>query len=387
MISFFIRKFAGDAEAPGYRQRVGILSGIVNVLCNLVLFAVKLAIGIASGSVAVTADAFNNLSDTGSALVTIAGFKLSSKAPDQKHPFGYGRTEYVAGVVVSVLILMVGFQFVQSSVDKILHPAAVGFNPVMLLALLAAVAVKLWMGYANSRFGKAMGGSSAVKAVMFDSLSDVATTSVAIISLVLSRFVGFPIDGYLGVAIAAAVLVGGIKILLDTISPLLGQPPSSELVTSLRELVLNYEGIVGIHDIVIHNYGANRVIATLHAEVPANNNILFAHEIIDRAEREIGAELGITVLIHLDPIVTDDKRVNEVHQIVFDTLAQINPEYDMHDFRMLDGRQQINLIFDVLVPYHLGMTDKEVVEEISLKLKEKDPRFHCIITVDKSFVG
>lgn len=387
MVRFFIRKFGGDPERPGYRQRVGVLSGIVNVLCNIFLFIIKLIIGMVSGSVAVTADAFNNLSDTGSALVTIAGFKLSNKAPDQKHPFGYGRTEYVAGVVVSVLILMVGFQFVQSSVDKILHPAKVEFNLIMLIALLAAVAVKLWMGYANNAFGKAMGGSSTVKAVMFDSLSDVATTTVAIISLVLSRFVGFPIDGYLGVLIALAVLIGGIKILLDTISPLLGQPPSPELVTNIRELVLGYEEIVGIHDIVIHNYGANRVIATLHAEVPANNNILFAHEIIDRAEREIGAKLGITVLMHLDPIVTDDRRVNEVRQIVVNTLAEINPAYDMHDFRMLDGRQQINLIFDVLVPYRMEMSDEQVEEEIIQRLKSKDSRFHPIITVDKSFLG
>lgn len=388
MVQFLLRHFSGkDKTVQGYRRRVGTLCGCVNACSNLLLFLAKLIIGIFSGSVAVTADAFNNLSDTGSSLVTVFGFQAANRPPDREHPFGHGRIEYIAGVIVSVLILMVGAEFVKSSVDKIIHPEPVEFNWIMLIVLALAVLVKLWMGYANLQFGKEMGGSTTLKAVAVDSLSDVGTTSVAILSLILSQFISFPIDGYLGCIVAVVVLIAGFHILMDTINPLLGQAPSPELVKEIQKRVLSYDGIIGLHDLVIHNYGPVRTIATLHAEVPANRDIIYSHEVIDQAEREIGEALNITVLIHLDPVVIDDEKVNSMRSLVEKCLKDLNPEYDMHDFRMLDGKERINLIFDVVVPYGLSLTDQQVTEQIESRLQQEDPRYHTVITVDKSFIG
>lgn len=391
MIQRLISIFIHDTELHSRkgRQKIGLLSGWINVSLNLLLFIGKLLVGIISGSVAVTADAFNNLTDMGSSLVTILGFKLSAKPADKKHPFGYGRIEYIAGVVVSVLILVVGFEFIKGSFDQILNPAESGieFSVPMLIVLVLAIGVKLFMGYLNKGFGKAMGGSETLDATAFDSISDVATTSVALLSLILSQFVRFPLDGYLGVVIAVVVLVGGVRVLLDTISPLLGTPPSEELVRRIKELVLDHEEIVGVHDLIVHNYGPNKILASLHAEVPANSNIIFAHEIIDQAEREISEKLGITVLIHLDPIVIDDKRVNEMREIAQECISQVDPRFTMHDFRMLDGKKQINLIFDVEVPYERCQTKDQIRAEIEELLRQRDAKFHPIITIDQSYIG
>lgn len=388
MLDFLLKKCVRQTDnRADYRKRVGVFTGIFNIICNLILFVAKLFVGILSASVAVTADAFNNLSDCGASLVTLVGFSLAAKAPDKKHPFGYGRAEYIAGAVISVLILLVGVEFVSSSVGQIFSPQTIDFSLPMAIVLVAAIAVKLFMWYANTHFGKALGGSATLSATAFDSLADVATTTVALLSLILSRFTSLPIDGYLGVVIAIVVVVGGFKVLLDTINPLLGQPPDREMVAQLRALALSYPEIVGIHDIMVHNYGPSRTIASLHAEVPANHDIIYAHEVIDRAEREIAQKLNITVIIHLDPLVTDDKRVNEVREEVNECLREIHPHYSMHDFRMLDGKQQINLLFDVLLPFGLEKEDEEILNEINQKLHEKDPRYYPIITLDRSFIG
>ncbi len=383
LISLFVKTDRPDKR----RAQIGILAGIANVLCNLFLFVLKLSVGLISGSVAVAADAFNNLSDSAASLVTVVGFHLGSKPPDRKHPFGYGRLEYVAGVVISVFILIVAFEFIKSSVEQIFSPEPIAFNWIMLITLLIAIAIKLLMWRMNSQFAKVIGGSSTLSATAFDSLSDVATTTVALLSLILSPFLSFPIDGILGVLIALFVFVGGIKVLLDTINPLLGQPPSPEMVEELKTRVLSYDHIVGIHDIIIHNYGPSRTIATLHAEVPANHDVIFAHETIDRAEREIAREMGITVVIHLDPIVTDDNRLNAVRTQVSNCLTSLSPDYSMHDFRMLDGKEQINLLFDVLLPYEEPRSEQEIEQDIIKALQKEDPRFFPIITFDRSFVG
>lgn len=388
MLDFLLKKCVRPTENIAvYRKRVGTFTSIFNIICNLLLFVSKLFVGIVSASIAVTADAFNNLSDCGASLVTLVGFSLSAKAPDKKHPFGYGRAEYIAGAVISVLILLVGLEFVSSSVKQILSPQTVEFRWSMVFVLLIAIAVKLFMWYANTHFGKALGGSATLSATAFDSLADVATTTVALLSLIVSRFTSFPIDGYLGIIIAVMVVIGGFKVLLDTINPLLGQPPDREMVAQLRSLALSYPEIVGIHDIMVHNYGPTRTIASLHAEVPANHDIIYAHEVIDRAEREIAQKLNITVIIHLDPLVTDDKRVNEIRKTVAACLKEINPHYSMHDFRMLDGKQQINLLFDVLLPFGLEQEDEDILNEITAALVQKDSRFHPIITLDRSFIG
>jgi len=383
LISIFIK----TDDTKKRRMQIGILAGISNLVCNIGLFIIKFIIGIISGSVSIAADAFNNLSDSAASLVTIAGFHLSSKPADKKHPFGYGRFEYISGVVVSVLILIVGFEFIQNAIKQIISPKSVSFNLVMLLVLIIAISIKLLMWKMNLSFDRYAGGSSTLSATAFDSLADVISTTVALLALVLSPIISFPIDGVLGIFIAVFVFIGGFKALLGAISPLLGQPPEPEMVEELKKRVLSYEHIVGIHDIIIHNYGPSRTIATLHAEVPANNNIIFAHETIDRAEREIAAEMGITVVIHLDPIVTDDERVNEVRKRIVRKIASLSLNYSIHDFRMLDGKEQINLLFDVLVPYEDCRSEEEIIEEITSALKEEDPRFYPIITLDRSFIG
>lgn len=387
MIQKWIALFVKTEQPAKKRTQIGILAGVCNVGCNLLLFLVKLLVGLFSGSVAVTADAFNNLSDAAASLVTVAGFYLGGKRADRKHPFGYGRFEYIAGVIVALLIVLVAIQFIQSSIGQILSPTPVAFDRFMLIVLIAAIIGKLLMWKMNNSFAKAIGGSSTLSATAFDSLSDVATSAVALLSLILSPILPFPIDGILGVVIAIFVLVGGFKVLLDTINPLLGQPPNPKVVEELKQRVLSYDHIVGIHDIIIHNYGPSRTIATLHAEVPANHDILFAHETIDRAEREIEEEMGMTVVIHLDPIVTDDDRIDEVRSQVLDCLTSLSPNYSMHDFRMLDGKERINLLFDVLLPYEESRPEDEVRQDIIDALKKEDPRYFPIITLDRSYVG
>lgn len=386
MTSFLIKCFVKEDDTNLRRKKIGFLAGWVNVICNIVLFVVKLLVGTFLGSLAVTADAFNNLSDCGSSFVTLAGFKIASRSPNKKHPYGYGRIEYITGMIIAILILMVGLEFITSSIDQIINPEPVSFNWAMLILLLLAMAVKLWMGFANSRFGKEMGGSSAMSATAFDSLADVAVTAVSVLSIVLSQFVSFPIDGYLGILIALFVIFGGVKILIDAIRPLLGQRPDPEMVENIKKIVISHDQIVGVHDMMVHNYGPTRTIVTLHAEVPATNDIMYAHEVIDHIEMELSEEMGITLIIHMDPIVTDDERLNEIKELTKKCVKEISPSYSIHDFRMLDGKHRINLIFDVLTPYEDQKSDEQIIEEITKVLKEKDERFNPKITIDKSYV-
>lgn len=387
MFNFLTNLFSKEKDLKIKRKKIGMLSGCVNFVCNIALFISKLIIGLVSGSVAVTVDAFNNLSDCGSSCITLIGFHLSGKPPDKQHPFGHGRMEYITGMIVSILVLMVGFEFAKNSVERILNPQPVVFNFAMLIALVLAMAVKLCMGFINMKFSKAVGGSSAINATVFDSVADVLVTLVALISLITSSYFDFPIDGYLGLIISIFVFAGGLKIMLDAINPLVGQVPDKELVEQIKNKLLSYREIVGVHDMIIHNYGPVNTIVTIHAEVPANNSIIYAHEVIDKAEREVSGELGINLLIHLDPIVTDDKRLNEVKGEVGKTLYKLSPDYSMHDFRMLDGKENINLIFDVLVPYNTDKRDEDIKEEITSALKGCNNKYNPIITIDKSYIG
>lgn len=376
-----------QTENPArYRKRVGILGSCINMLFNLLLSLAKFLVGIFSGSVAVTADAVNNLSDCSASLVTLLGFLLAAKKPDKKHPFGYGRVEYLSGSVVALLILLFSIELARSSFDRILHPTELQFSWWLLLTLLIAALAKLWMWRINLVLGKAVGGSETMEATAFDSLSDVAATLVSMASLLIGKFTSFPVDGYLGLLISIMIFVGGIKILLDTIRPLLGQPADKETADEIKSLALSYPEIIGVHDLMLHGYGPSLTLATLHAEVPADNDILYAHEVIDRAEREISEKTGVTLLIHLDPVVMDDKRVQEVKNQVDSCLENIDERLTMHDFRMVEGKSRINLIFDVLVPYEIKTPDEQIKLEIEEKLQNVDSRYHCVITLDRSFV-
>ncbi len=385
-VDFLVGKFVKSKSFDKRRQEMAVVAGIFNMICNIVLFVFKFAVGIMSESVTVTVDAFNNLSDVGFSLVTIFGFKLSNKPANKKHPFGYGRVEYIIGILISIFIILVGLEFIKSSIGLIIEPVDIEFNWFMIIFLVIAIFVKLWMGFASIKFGKLMCGSTTMKAMAVDSLTDVACTAVGIISIIVSGIFGIPIDGWLGFLVALIVIIMGIRVLIDTISPLLGQTPDPEMVVKLKQKVLEYPQIVGVHDITIHSYGPNFTMATLHAEVPSDNNIIFAHEVIDKAEREISNSMGINLLIHLDPIVTDDKRLNEFKALVESCLNDISKEYTMHDFRMVDGKNKINLIFDVAVPYDSKKSDDEIMCEITKQVVLSDKRLNPIITIDKNFV-
>lgn len=384
LIKIFLKN-CDDPKSIEARKKYGIFAGIIGIICNLLLFAGKLFAGIVSGSVAITADAFNNLSDSGSSVVTLLGFYFTGKAPDEKHPFGYGRFEYISGLIVSFIVIMVGVEFVGSSFDKIISGEKSQFNLIALIILLVSIAVKLWLGFFNTKIGKII-NSDTMKAAAFDSISDVISTSVVVISLILSAFISFPIDGYLGIAVALFIIYGGFKIAIETVNPLLGQAPDPEMVKSIEQMIMQYDAITGVHDLIVHNYGYGRIIASLHAEIPAETNIIEAHEQIDLAEKEIGEQLNILLVIHLDPVVSDE-RVNDLKDLVQKIIVSINPKISMHDFRVVDGEQRINLIFDIVMPSNSKTKDEEIKRQISELLKVHDQRYNAVITVDRNYVG
>lgn len=386
MITKWIDRRMASESPKVRRKKIGIFSGVLNMILNLLLSAAKMLLGALTGSVAVTADAINNLSDCSASAVTLIGFALAAKKPDRKHPFGYGRIEYLAGAVVSLLILLFSIELARSSVERILRPFPLRFSWVLLAALLLTALVKLYMWRLNTQIEKAIGGSNTVKAAALDCISDVAVTLLSALSLFLSQYLSFPIDGYLGILIAAIIFFGGFAILLDTIHPLLGQPADREMAEEIQKRTLQYPDIIGVHDMIIHNYGPSRTIVTLHAEVPANRDILFAHEVIDRAEREISEQMDVTMLIHLDPVVTDNQRVEEARKQLAACLHSICPRYSMHDFRMIEGKEQIRLIFDVTIPYDDKTEESEIVAVIRQKMREISPLYSCTITIDRSFI-
>lgn len=388
MTSLLVRLFVKDhqnTKDPKVRQRYGILGGSVGIMCNVLLCIAKLAAGTLTGSVSITADAFNNLSDAGSSAVTVLGFKLSGKKPDQRHPFGYGRAEYVAGLIISFLILMVGVELIKSSVDKIMHPEILSFSWISAGILVLSILVKLWLALFNRKLGQTI-QSKTVEAASMDSLSDMIATGAVLLSLILSPVLQLPLDGYMGIVVALFVLWAGISIARDTLSLLLGQAPDPELVQDIEAMLLSYDMISGVHDLIIHNYGPGRIIASVHAEVPCDCNILAAHEVIDQAERDISAALNITLVVHLDPIVTDDSRINHLKQHVLSAVHEVDERLSVHDFRVVDGENRVNLVFDVVVPFQFDLTDDQLLEQISAKLSALNPIYHVVIDFDRSYV-
>ncbi len=393
MISnFLIKKFIAnyfDVKNKKVREKYGYLGGIVGIVVNLLLFGVKFTVGLIVNSIAVTADAFNNLSDVGSSLVTIFGFKLSSKPADREHPFGHGRIEYISGLIVAFLVLMVGFEFVKSSFARIKNPTPVEFSFVPFILLLISILFKVWL----SRFYKNIGGkinSSALQASGVDALSDVVSSSTVAFSLLISRFTSFPIDGYIGMAVSAVILYAGYNLIKDTLNPLLGTAPDKELVESIQQLLLNYEHIDGTHDLLVHNYGPGRIIASIHAEVPLNISVVKIHEVIDRAEKEISAELDIYLVIHMDPITTDDQEILEAKEELAEALKAFPLIKSFHDFRVVGEGKNKNLIFDVVIDADHELTAEEelkIQKDINAELKKSHPNHNAIVTVDKDYLG
>ncbi len=388
MTDFLIKKWIRDPENISdnkVRENYGILGSLIGIMSNLLLFFAKLIVGIVTKSVTITADAFNNFSDMSSSLVTLLGFKLSGKEPDEEHPFGHGRIEYISGLIIAFLIFLVGFEFIKTSVRKILHMEAVEFRYAAVVILILSVLVKFWMSRAYLTISKKI-NSLSLKAASVDSLNDVAITLVILVSYVISPLIKFPIDGYMGVLVSCFILYAGYGILKETVNSLLGQKPDKELVEQIYSKILAYSDIRGVHDLIIHSYGPNKFMASVHAEVDIDGDFVKLHDIIDDAERDILRDLGVIVSIHMDPIATNDERTNRLKELVEEKLAEIDPTLGIHDFRIVPGESHTNLIFDVVVPFQYKIKTKDLKRLIDQKIKEENPTYETVITFDQGYV-
>ena len=375
-----------DISSTIGREKVSTMSGWCGIICNAILCLIKFIIGTVTGSVSITADAFNNLSDAGSNVVTIAGAKLANKPVDKEHPFGHGRIEYVSALVVSFIILLMGFELGKNSVMKIIKPEEVGFSIVSLVVLILAICVKLWMAYFNNKLFKLTNNIN-LKAVCQDSLNDCIATGATILSLVISQLTGFyHIDGIVGLLVAGAIILSGIGILKDTLGPLLGQPPSPELVKRIEDIITDEAEIVGVHDLIVHDYGPGRIIASAHAEVPSNEDIVHIHDVIDNVEKKIQKELNIIICIHLDPIDINNEEVNKYKSIAQKIIKQYNNEYSFHDFRMVNGETHKNLIFDLVVPFDKNNDTTKILNDIMAAFKKYDESLNVVVTLEHSFI-
>ena len=384
LIKLFIKDADNTANAA-VRSRYGVLSGAVGIACNLLLTIAKFLIGSLTNSIAITADAVNNLSDAGSSAVTLFSFKAANRPADDEHPFGHGRIEYVAALGVAFLILMMGFELVRSSIDKIMHPEALAFSVPALIVLLLSIGVKIWMALFNHQLGKRI-DSPAVGAVVMDSVSDTAATTVSMLALILSKFTALPLDGYMGIVVALFIFYTGIQIVRDTVGSLLGQAPDPKLVKELESEILSFDGVVGVHDLIVHNYGPNRIFASAHAEVPSNEDIMKSHDTIDLIEREIKKKFHIDMVIHMDPIVVDDEQINRLRIQLSEIAREIDPRFTIHDFRMVEGPTHTNLIFDLVIPHNCKMKKSEIYRRVNELVNELGPQYYTVITVENSFV-
>ena len=374
-----------DNTADGaVRRAYGTLCGAVGIGLNVLLFIGKFFAGQMSGSIAVTADAFNNLSDAGSSAVTLLGFRLAGKKPDPDHPFGHGRIEYISGLIVAGLILLMGVELAKSSFDKILHPEEVTFSALALVILAVSVAVKLYMWHYNRRIGGKI-RSAAMEATASDSLSDAAATSAVLLAMLIGRWTGLAVDGYVGMVVALFILFSAYKAAKETLSPLLGQAPDPELVQHIRDIVEEHDTVVGIHDLVVHDYGPGRQMVSLHAEVPASGDILQLHDVIDNIERELHEKLHVQAVIHMDPIVTDDETVDALRRQVAELVRQVEPRMTVHDLRVIRGTTHTNLVFDAVLPLDAAITPAEAGRRIREKVAELDGDYYAVVTVEHSF--
>lgn len=383
------RRFVKNSEQvsdPAVRRSYGTFSGAVGICLNILLAIGKMLAGLISGSLAMTADAMNNLTDAGSSIVTLIGFRLAGQKADADHPFGHGRAEYVSGFIVSILILMVGFELGRSSVEKIFHPTAVTFSWAAVGVLIASVLVKLWMWSFNRALGKRI-SSAALEATASDSLNDAIATTAVLLGTIAGLFLPIPVDGVLGLAVAVFIFIAGINAARDTLTPLMGQAPDPELVENIQRTVLECPEIVGVHDLVIHDYGPGRVMASLHAEVPMGSDILAAHDAIDAVERRLMERYQVETTIHMDPISTNDERVQSLRIQTAALVRGIDPELTIHDFRITDGPLHTNLVFDVVLPFESSFTAEELVEEIKNRVSQMDGRYYAVVEVDRPYAG
>lgn len=387
MITLLAKIFIKDTEDKSkLREAYGMLCGIVGVCFNIFLFVGKFLAGTFSNSIAITADAFNNLSDAGSSVVTLLGFKLAGAKPDTEHPFGHGRIEYISGLVVAAAILLMGYELIRDSIGKILHPEETEFTVLVAVILIASILVKLYMAYYNRSVGKKL-DSTAMKAVATDSLSDTVATTVVLLASVFTHFTGIKIDGYCGLVVGFLVGYAGFDAARETLNPLLGQPPAREFVEKIDEIVMSHPEVCGMHDLIVHDYGPGRQMISLHAEVPSEGNILELHDVIDNIETELRRELGCEATIHMDPIATSDEHVSETKAAMVSLIKSIDEELSIHDFRMVTGESHTNLIFDVLAPFNFRLTDEELLTEILQDVQEHfGENYYVVAKVDHSYI-
>ncbi len=388
MISLLSKWFIPNRDNtsdPAVRRAYGQLCGIVGIVLNILLFLGKFIAGRVSGSIAITADAFNNLSDAGSSVVTLLGFRLGGLKPDRNHPFGHGRFEYISGLVVSALILLMGVELARSSFQKIFHPTEVEVNGLAVTVLLVSIAVKLYMTFYNRVIGKKI-NSAAMAATGVDSFSDTMATLAVLVAMAVSHFTHLMIDGWVGMLVAVFILVSAWKAALETLNPLLGQAPAPELVEHIRELVMAHGQVCGIHDLVVHDYGPGRMMISLHAEVPSDGNILEMHDVIDGIEMELEEELGCEAVIHMDPIVTNDTETIKMRDRVVELVQEVEADATIHDFRMVTGPTHTNLIFDVSVPFGGGKSEAAIEEEIRTRVRLLPGNYYAVVRVEHAYI-
>ena len=388
MITFLTRlliKNSQDTKNPAVRQAYGTLCGAAGIGFNLLLFAGKAIAGLLSNSISIMADAFNNLSDAGSSIITLVGFRMSGQEPDPDHPFGHGRIEYLAGLIVSGIILLMAAELIKSSVSKILHPEELTFSPVIVAILAASILVKLYMYSYNRKIAAAI-DSAAMKATATDSLSDSLATLAVLLATLADHFTGLHIDGWCGLLVGLFICRAGISAARDTINPLLGQPPEKEFVEQIRRIVLSHPDVLGMHDLIVHNYGPGRVMISLHAEVSAKGDILRLHDTIDNIERELQKQLRCNAVIHMDPIENDDAETEKQKKAVLAILAEIDPNITMHDFRIVQGPTHTNLIFDVMIPYGFQISDAQLKSRVESEIRKKNPEYYAVINIDKDYM-
>ena len=379
------KKNAGESEKLA-RQIYGTLCSVVGIMLNVLLFAGKYFAGVISGSIAIMADAFNNLSDAGSSFITLIGFRFAGKKPDIDHPFGHGRFEYISGFVVSMAILMMGFELAKSSISKIIHPEKIETSIVSMVILVISIAVKLYMVFYNKTIGNKI-NSSAMKATATDSLSDAVATTFVLVSMLVMRFTGINIDGYTGAIVAVFILLAGYNAAKDTLNPLLGKNPEPEFVDAIKDIVMSHEKVVGIHDMVVHDYGPGRVMVSLHAEVPGDGDIFELHDSIDHIERELTEKLGCDAVIHMDPIETNNEVVSQLKEKVENGVKLLLDGATIHDFRMVQGPTHTNVIFDVVVPYSVKDSNEEVKEKVCKMVQIIDETYFAVVNIDRLYVN
>ena len=388
MVGFLVRRLVPEgtqSENAAVRERCGTVSGGIGIALNLLLCIGKFVAGIVSGSISVTADAFNNLTDAASSVVTLIGFRIAGQKPDDEHPFGHGRMEYLAGLIVSMLILLVGFELGKSSVEKIIHPETVSFSLLSAVILVVSVCVKLWMCLFNRALSKKI-GSPALAATAADSLSDAIATTVVLIGLFVGQFTKFHIDGWLGLVVAIFILRAGLGAVKDTLDPLLGQAPDPALVKEVQNTVLSHDTIVGIHDLIIHDYGPGRRMLSLHAEIPADADIMAAHDVIDHIERELKEKYSVEAVLHMDPIVVGDEFTDRMRALVAQKAVEIDPSITIHDFRITNGPLHTNLIFDMVVPHSCKLSNDQVRAQIAAAMKAENEHYFTVVEIDRSYI-